>query len=379
MSERTPVGDRSQARATPVSGVTPVLEARNLDKSYPGVHAVRGVDLTLMGGEVHALVGENGAGKSTLVNMLTGAVAPDGGTVTMLGHPLRAATPGTALAAGIAAVHQEPTVVPALSPVANVFLGQTSTRWGFRRERAMRARFRYWTDLLELDLPTSGPAGRLSVGAQQSIEIIRALEHGARVVVMDEPTASLSQQERVGLFRIVELLRSQGTAVVFISHKLDDVLSLADVVTVLRDGQRVHEARAARGLFLEMRDELRVRVELAREAYGHARDEGQDRVSAGLAALRAAVERQQGREPDEGVRERLQRILRREGQEKEQGVALEPESVGERMREALGRSRSAEAREQELQRKEKERVLEREREGHVRGLGYGRGGGGYGL
>ena len=145
-------------------------------------------------------------------------------------------------------------------------------------------------------------------------------------------------------------------------------------VPVTDRGRAVHEARAARGLFLEMRDELRVRVEAAREAYGLARDDGQDRVSAGLAALRAAVERQQGREaPEEGVRERLRRILEREGQEKERGVALEPESVGERMREALGRSREAEAREQELQRKEKERVLEREREGHVRGLGYGRG------
>jgi ABC-type sugar transport system ATPase subunit len=222
-----------------------VLRARGLHKRFSGVHAVKGVDLDLRAGRIHALVGENGAGKSTLIKMITGALAPDAGEVTIHGRVLPVVTPATALRAGVAAIHQEPNVVPALSPVANVFLGQTLTRLGWRREREMRRRFDRWADALGVELPSGGAAGRLPVGACQLIEIVRALEHGADVVVMDEPTASLSLEERRGLFRIIELLRGRGTAIVYISHHLDDVLRIADVVTVMRDGAVVATVDAA--------------------------------------------------------------------------------------------------------------------------------------
>lgn len=223
----------------------PILQARGITKSYPGVHALRGVDIDLVAGQVHGLVGENGAGKSTLLKVLTGVVVPDSGRIDLAGQPVGTLNPRTARRLGIAAVHQEPSVVPALSPVANVFLGHPASRAGFLRSADMRRRFREWADLLGTNVPAAGQAGALPVGAQQTIEIIRALEQGARIVLMDEPTASLGPQERRGLFRMLESMLAQGIAVVFISHKLDDVLALATTVSVLRDGERVLQVPAA--------------------------------------------------------------------------------------------------------------------------------------
>jgi ribose transport system ATP-binding protein len=212
---------------------------RGLRKSFPGVYALRGVDLDLREGEVHGLVGENGAGKSTLARMLSGSDAPDDGMIEVFGEPLPPASPAAARRAGIAAIYQEPNIVPKLSPVANVFLGQSRTRNGFVSEGQMRERFLEWSRLLDVSLPTDGAAGALSIGAQQSIEIMRALEQEARIVIMDEPTASLGPAEREALHRTIRLLQKRGAAIVFISHKLDEVLDLCATVTVLRDGQKV--------------------------------------------------------------------------------------------------------------------------------------------
>ncbi len=224
-------------RAAPTA--TPLLRATGLVKSYPGVRALKGVDLELVAGEVHALIGENGAGKSTLIKLITGAVPADAGTVEVHGRVVDLPTPAAALAVGIAAVHQEPHVVPALSAVENVFLGHPMARMGFTRRRAMEERFRARCTELGVEVPASVPAGALPVGAQQMIEIVRALEHGARIVIMDEPTASLGREDREALFRVMAHIRAQGTAVVFISHNLEDVLQLADRISVLRDGSRV--------------------------------------------------------------------------------------------------------------------------------------------
>ena len=219
------------------------------DKSFPGVHAVKSVSLTLAEGETHGLVGENGAGKSTLVKMISGAVAPDAGHIEVFGRPLDAGSPVAAREAGVAAIYQEPNVIPKLSPVANVFLGQEQHRFGLIAEQEMRRRFQEWCELLEVRLPARGGAGALSIGAQQSIEIIRALESGARVVIMDEPTAALARTEVEALYRMIDILRTRKTTIIFISHKLEEVLRLCENVTVMRDGRKVLSSPAARASF----------------------------------------------------------------------------------------------------------------------------------
>lgn len=223
-----------------------VLDARGLCKSFPGVRAVDDVSLSLMRGEVHGLVGENGAGKSTFVKMLSGARSPDAGEIFMDGRAVQISTPVAARMLGVAAIYQEPNIVPRLSPVANMFLGQVPSRlrW-LRDERAMRQRFRHWCEVLGVELPETGPAARLSIGAQQSVEIMRALERDARVIIMDEPTAALSRVEVAALHRAIDVLLRRGAAILLISHKLEEVIELSEVITVMRDGRKVTETRAA--------------------------------------------------------------------------------------------------------------------------------------
>lgn len=223
-----------------------VLEARGLCKSFPGVRAVDDVSMSLVAGEIHGLVGENGAGKSTFVKMLAGAHSPDSGEIVVDGQRAQISTPLAAQALGVAAIYQEPHIVPYLSPVANVFLGQEIPRFGvLRNERAMRKRFRRWGEVLGIDVPATGSAATLSIGMQQSIEIMRALERDARVIVMDEPTAALSHTEIAALHRAIDVLLSRGAAILLISHKLDEVIELSETITVMRDGRKVAETRAA--------------------------------------------------------------------------------------------------------------------------------------
>jgi ABC-type sugar transport system ATPase subunit len=251
-----------------------VLEARHLEKSFPGVRAVDDVSLRLIEAEVHGLVGENGAGKSTLVKMLSGAYVPDAGELFMGGDPVRINSPVAARARGIAAIYQEPHIVPALSPVANVFLGQERARHGMRDERSMRRRFVELAEELGISLPTSGPAERLSIGAQQSLEIMRALERDARVIIMDEPTAALANDEIQALYQAIDVVLSRGAAVLLISHKLEEVLQLSSTVTVMRDGRKVASTRASEtdvdGLVAAMLGE-RFEGALARARDGHRR------------------------------------------------------------------------------------------------------------
>src|SRR5262245_21424072 len=219
-------------------------EVRRLTKRYDGVHALREVDWTIRRGEIHALVGENGAGKSTLGRILAGAIGYDSGELLLDGAPVRFRAPRDALAAGVALVHQEIALVPTLSVLENVFLAARPT--GALQRRALRRRLQtlmHQTGFVvsQVDAPVSS----LRIAEQQKVEILRALVRGADMIVMDEPTAALSDDEAERLYALIRSLRDQGTSVVYISHYLEEVLALADTVSVLKDGQLVRSAPAS--------------------------------------------------------------------------------------------------------------------------------------
>ncbi|WP_353513520.1 sugar ABC transporter ATP-binding protein [Thermus sp. LT1-2-5] len=209
---------------------------RGIRKHFGGVEALKGVDLAVEEGEVHALVGENGAGKSTLMKILSGALIPDEGEVWLSGHRLRLGSVQEARQQGIAMVYQELNLVPNLSVAENLFLGTFPLRINWRE---LYAKARALLKALDLDIPPEVPLGSLEVGQQTLVAVAQALSQDARVLVFDEPTAALSAREAERLFRLVTELRSRGLGVVWISHRLEEIFRLADRVTVLRDGQRV--------------------------------------------------------------------------------------------------------------------------------------------
>lgn len=218
----------------------PLLELRQLVKNYGGVRALRGVDFDLRAGEVHALLGENGAGKSTLIKVVTGAHAPNGGTITLAGQTVSDLTPATARALGIACIYQQPALFPDLTVAENLALRlnvpspAARMRWSDCRARATRLLAR-----IGAEISPDAEVRSLSMPEQQLVEIACALGSGARIVVMDEPTASLTQKEQHLLFAVVRDLRQNGVGVIYISHRLEEIFALADRVTVLRDGQSV--------------------------------------------------------------------------------------------------------------------------------------------
>ncbi|MEV0393343.1 sugar ABC transporter ATP-binding protein [Polymorphospora rubra] len=216
----------------------PVLALESVDKSFGAVAALRNARLDLHAGETHALVGENGAGKSTLVKILAGVHGPDTGRVLLDGEPVTFGGPADARAAGIAVIYQEPTLFPDLSVAENIFMGRQPLK-GLRRidAPAMRERTDELFARLGVRIDPDRPARGLSIADQQLVEIAKALSFDARVLVMDEPTAALSGVEVERLFAVARSLRDNGAAILFISHRFDEVFSLCQRVTVMRDGR----------------------------------------------------------------------------------------------------------------------------------------------
>ena len=226
----------------------PLLEVRAVRKQFPGVLALDNVSLTLRAGEVLAVVGENGAGKSTLMKILGGIYTPDSGAVLLEGQPVRFGSVADALARGISLIHQELNLAENLSAAANLFLGRERL-WagflGFLDDAAMNEAATVLLRRLGLTCPPTTLVGNLTVGQRQLVEIARALSMQARVLIMDEPTSSLTQSETDRLYEVVEQLRNDGVAVVYISHRLAEVQRLADRVVVLRDGKNAGDLNRA--------------------------------------------------------------------------------------------------------------------------------------
>ncbi|MEU0530794.1 sugar ABC transporter ATP-binding protein [Amycolatopsis tolypomycina] len=217
-----------------------LLSVRGIVKTFPGVRALDGVDLDVEAGEVHCLLGQNGAGKSTLIKVLSGAHRPDAGEITWAGERVELGSPVDALRLGIATMYQELDLVPGLSVADNIFLGHERARFGFTRISEARAEAaRLMARLGHPDIRPSTEVGRLSAAGQQLVSMARALAHDARLLVMDEPTAALAGEEVDNLFRIVGELTADGVAVVYISHRLEELRRIGHRVTVLKDGRTV--------------------------------------------------------------------------------------------------------------------------------------------
>jgi ribose transport system ATP-binding protein len=232
----------------PVSNTEPILSVRQIHKRFGGTIALDGVDLDVYPGEVHAIVGENGAGKSTLMKILSGAIVDYEGQIFLRGRPVRFAHPRDAERAGISIIYQELNLVPELSAAANIFLGRERRGpLGILRERAMALEAQDIFRSLGAEIGPEVKVGQLRVGDQQLAEIAKALSLQADILIMDEPTSALSEAEVQRLFRVIADLRQRGVAILYISHKMDEVFSVADRITVLRDGRRIrtlprHEA-----------------------------------------------------------------------------------------------------------------------------------------
>ena len=222
-----------------------VLRAEGLIKRYGATTALAGAELAVRAGEVHGLVGANGAGKSTLVKSLSGAVRPDAGTLGIADWDGPSVTPRHAQELGLATIYQDPSLVPTLGPAENIVLGRERTRGGLLPRDRQRPDVQAVLDRVGLQLDPSTPAGALKPADQQLLEIAKALYRNARVIIMDEPTAALGPAEGRRLLGVIDALRRDGVAIVYISHRLDEVLATCDRITVMRDGRHVRTDDAA--------------------------------------------------------------------------------------------------------------------------------------
>ena len=219
----------------------PIVEMRDISISFPGVKALDSVSFRMFPGEVHSLMGENGAGKSTLIKALTGVYSIDSGTMTLAGKKLTINGPAQAQAAGISTVYQEVNLLANLSVAENIMLGREPRRFGLIDWAATRTRASELLARLHLDIDPSSPLNSHSLAVQQLVAIARATDVDARVLILDEPTSSLDADEVAELFRVIQALKEDGVAILFVSHFLDQVYEIADRLTVLRNGALVGE------------------------------------------------------------------------------------------------------------------------------------------
>ncbi|HEX4924433.1 MAG TPA: ATP-binding cassette domain-containing protein, partial [Bdellovibrionales bacterium] len=222
-----------------------MLRLTGIQKRFPGVHALKGVDFELKGGEIHALMGENGAGKSTLIKVLTGAERRDDGRMELDGRAVEPRSTLEAQSLGISPVYQEINLIPSLSVAENLYLGRQPTRLGFVRWGAMKDGARRALKRLELDLDVSRPLASYSTAIQQMVAITRALEVSAKYLILDEPTSSLDANEVRQLFKTMKQLRDEGLGILFVTHFLDQVYEVSDRITVLRNGALVGVFKAS--------------------------------------------------------------------------------------------------------------------------------------
>jgi ABC-type sugar transport system ATPase subunit len=218
-----------------------LLEMESISKSFPGVRALDSVHLTVQPGECIALMGENGAGKSTLMKILSGVYSPDSGQIVIDGQPTVFTSPHQAQQLGVSIIYQEFNLFPNLTVEENVFIGREPNQAGFVRKRDLRAATARLLRQLGVNLSPAAVVGNLSVAQQQMVEIAKALSYNAKIVVMDEPTSTLTETEVAALFEIIRGLKGRGLGVIFISHRLEEVLAICDRITVLRDGQNAGE------------------------------------------------------------------------------------------------------------------------------------------
>jgi len=224
-----------------------IIEMKKIKKYFYGVKALDGVDFKIRTGEVHALIGENGAGKSTLVKILTGVYQPTAGTIILNNKPVKFPSPQISQKAGISAIHQEATMFPDLSIIENIFMGHhiRNKSNGLLSWREMKDKTQSLLDKLELDILPDTKVRNLSVAQRHMVEIAKALSLNTKVVIMDEPTSALTLKEVEYLYKIIRKLKSEGKAIIFISHKFEEIFEIADYFTVLRDGKYIGEGKIA--------------------------------------------------------------------------------------------------------------------------------------
>ena len=225
-----------------------LLDIRGATKDFPGVRTLDNVSMRLEGGQIHALLGENGAGKSTLIKILTGVHQPDAGEVHLHGVNQRFQTPRDAIAAGISVVHQERNLINRFSVGENILLETLPTKFGLVDYNAVFEQAKPWLEALNLHMDPRTPVGELSAAQMQLVEIAKALSLQTKILLLDEPTASITPHETEALFKLLSRLRDDGVCIVFVSHKLEEVFALCDRVTVLRDGRNACESRPLEGL-----------------------------------------------------------------------------------------------------------------------------------